>query len=287
MNLTAETAKSRGANVPRLAMINDMAGFGRCSTTVSLPVISAMEVQVCPVPTSILSNHFAFPKCHFHDCTPYMRDYIGTWRELDISFDGLYCGFLGEPQQAAIVNEFLDEFKPPLFLLDPVMGDHGKMYSTVTPEKCRCLRTLSGRAQILTPNLTEACLLTDTPYREGLWSDEELEKLCGRLARICPGRIVITGLYDGGRFSNCIWQDSKMTTCSVSKTGASRPGTGDLFASIIAADALHGRDFAASVKKAADFVALCIKVSEEAGIPIPEGVIFERCLGELIFQNQY
>lgn len=274
--------KSRGGSVPRLAMINDMAGFGRCSTTVSLPVISAMGVQVCPVPTSILSNHLGFPKCHFHDCTPYMRDYIHTWKELGLSFDGLYCGFLGSTVQADIVEEFLDEFMPPLFLLDPVMGDHGRPYSTVTPERYDSLRRLASRAQILTPNLTEACLLTDTTYREGIWNESELKELYTRLSQICTGHIVITGLYDDCKFMNCICQNGRMTTCFTPKAGVSRPGTGDLFASVLIADALHGIDFGLSVKKAADFISSCVKYSEEAGIPVLEGVAFEHCLKDLI-----
>ena len=119
-------AQKGGDFVPRLAMINDIAGFGRCSTTVSLPVISVMKVQVCPVPTSVLSNHLGFPLCHFDDYTPHMRDYVNVWKELGLTFDGLYCGFLGKEEQIDIVREFVEMFRPPLFLLDPVMGDHGK-----------------------------------------------------------------------------------------------------------------------------------------------------------------
>lgn len=125
-------AQKGGDFVPRLAMINDIAGFGRCSTTVSLPVISVMKVQVCPVPTSVLSNHLGFPLCHFDDYTSHMRDYIKVWGELGLTFDGLYCGFLGNEEQIDIVREFLEMFQPPLFLLDPVMGDHGRTYSSIT-----------------------------------------------------------------------------------------------------------------------------------------------------------
>lgn len=146
-NFQENTSRGR---IPRLAMINDIAGFGRCSACVSLPVISAMQVQVCPVPTSVLSNHLGFPHCHFHDYTPYMREYIAVWERLGISFDGLYCGFLGNEEQIDIVQTFLDSFKPPLFLLDPVMGDHGRTYSTVTKPHCQGLRRLASSAQILT-----------------------------------------------------------------------------------------------------------------------------------------
>ena len=103
-DLLRSNAQKGGDFVPRLAMINDIAGFGRCSTTVSLPVISVMKVQVCPVPTSVLSNHLGFPLCHFDDYTSHMRDYINVWNELGLTFDGLYCGFLGNEEQIDIGN---------------------------------------------------------------------------------------------------------------------------------------------------------------------------------------
>lgn len=270
-----------GAGIPRLAMINDLAGFGRCSTAVSLPVISVMGVQVCPVPTSILSNHLGFPKYCVTDFTSGMREYIRVWKELDLSFDGLYCGFLGNPQQADIVEEFLEIFKPPVFLLDPVMGDHGTLYSSVTKTHCLHLKKLAAHASILTPNLTEACLLTDTPFREKDWSDEALTLLCKRLSALCPGIVVITGLEENGQFRNLICERGRKTICSASRAGDSRPGTGDLFASILAADALLGRDLHSSVQKASDFIALCIKSSDQSGIPVREGVGFEPLLGKL------
>lgn len=274
--------------VPRLAMINDIAGFGRCSTTVSLPVISVMGVQVCPMPTSILSNHLGFSTCYFDDYTRHMREYLHGWEQLGISFDGLYCGFLGSVEQIAIVEEFLDG---PLmqdgrsghspFLLDPVMGDHGKAYSTVTPGHCAKMKELAYRADILTPNITEACLLTGTPYREEGWTDHELTGICRLLAGGRPVKIVITGLRHHCAYRNYIWENENRSSYEAPAAGASRPGTGDLFASVLAADALNGVPFAASVKKAADFTALCIRGSEEAGVPAQEGVIFEKYLGSL------
>lgn len=278
-----KNADFKGAGgIPRLAMINDIAGFGRCSTTVSLPVISAMKVQVCPVPTSILSNHFGFPLCHFDDYTPHMREYLKAWKQLDIAFDGLYCGFLGSIGQFEIVEEFLHSFHPGLFLLDPVMGDHGRTYSTVTPQHCLSMKRLMQYADILTPNITEACLLTDTPYKDSSqWRDYELFKLCEKLSEKCPGKIVITGLRSSSSFLNYIFEGGSRTTYAAEAAGSSRPGTGDLFASILAADALYGRDFSSSVKKAADFVALCISGSEAAGVPIQEGVILEKYLDRL------
>ena len=293
------TAHKGGDFVPRLAMINDIAGFGRCSTTVSLPVISVMKVQVCPVPTSVLSNHLGFPLCHYDDYTSHMRDYIKVWKELGLTFDGLYCGFLGNEEQINIVREFVEMFRPPLFLLDPVMGDHGRAYSSITETHVQKMKELLPLADIITPNITEACLLTGTPWKDGEWTMQELSGLCERLADICQqesvtsgeastgttangASIVITGIRQGDSLVNFLWDDGVYTTVSTPIAGASRPGTGDIFASILAADAVRGETLLSSVQKAANFVGLCIAGSEKAGTPVQEGVVFEKYLAALL-----
>lgn len=281
------TAHKGGDFVPRLAMINDIAGFGRCSTTVSLPVISVMKVQVCPVPTSVLSNHLGFPLCHFDDYTSHMRDYIKVWNELGLTFDGLYCGFLGNEEQIDIVREFVEMFRPPLFLLDPVMGDHGRAYSSITKTHVQKMKELLPLADIITPNITEACLLTGTPWKDGEWTMQELSGLCERLASLClkdsvSASIVITGIRQGDYLVNFLWDDGVYTTVATPIAGASRPGTGDIFASILAADAVRGETLLSSVQKAANFVGLCIAGSEKAGTPVQEGVVFEKYLAALL-----
>ena len=281
------TAHKGGDFVPRLAMINDIAGFGRCSTTVSLPVISVMKVQVCPVPTSVLSNHLGFPLCHFDDYTSHMRDYIKIWKELGLTFDGLYCGFLGNEEQINIVREFVEMFRPPLFLLDPVMGDHGRAYSSITETHVQKMKELLPLADIITPNITEACLLTGTPWKVGEWTMQELSGLCERLASLClkdsvSASIVITGIRQGDFLVNFLWDDGVYTTVASPIAGASRPGTGDIFASILAADAVRGETLLSSVQKAANFVGLCIAGSEKAGTPVQEGVVFEKYLAALL-----
>lgn len=300
-------AQKGGDFVPRLAMINDIAGFGRCSTTVSLPVISVMKVQVCPVPTSVLSNHLGFPLCHFDDYTSHMRDYIKVWNELGLTFDGLYCGFLGNEEQIDIVRGFVEMFRPPLFLLDPVMGDHGRAYSSITETHVQKMKELLPLADIITPNITEACLLTGTPWKDGEWTMQELSGLCERLTDICQTAsitsdeastgitasgsdgssvgtvsIVITGIRQGDSLVNFLWDDGVYTTVSTPIAGASRPGTGDIFASILAADAVRGETLLSSVQKAANFVGLCITGSEKAGTPVQEGVVFEKYLAALL-----
>lgn len=276
-NMTEQARISCG--IPKkIAMINDIAGYGRCSTTVSLPIISAMGVQVCPVPTSVFSNHTGFPVHFMHDCTPILPQYLEKWQELELTFDGIYCGFLGSVEQIGIVRDFLvsqieiQESKAlsarPAVILDPVMGDHGKAYRTVTPEHCAQMKELLSLADIITPNITEACLLADIPYRESGWTAEELTALADRLHAMGPDRIVITGMQEQEDFINFISCNSGAATadenaakagrlhscCRMHAAGESRPGTGDIFASIIAADAVNGVPFPASVEKAAAFV---------------------------------
>ena len=268
----------------KIAMINDIAGYGRCSATESIPIISAMKVQVCPVPTSLFSNHTGFPVHFMHDCTPYLRDYLAKWKELGFRFDGIYCGFLGSAEQIGIVQEFLAGWPDVPLILDPVMGDHGKAYRTVTPEHCEGLKFLLSRAAIITPNITEACLLTDTPYRESGWKRDELCLLARQLHAMGPDKVVITGLRENEDYINFISERTDGLTTEVNRThsaGHSWHGTGDIFASIIAADAVNGVPFGESVEKAASFVRTCISASIRLGIPEQEGVCFENFLALL------
>lgn len=293
----------------KLAIINDLTGYGRCSQAVAIPVVSVMGVQACPVPTAIFSNHLAFPTWHKYDYTSHLEAFFTAWEELSLCFDGCLCGFLGSTAQAAILSSFLEKQKmsgQTKVILDPVMGDHGRLYSSVGMDYLAAVKELVKYADILTPNLTEACLLTDMAYPEGLPDDALLHDIVEKLHRMGPKQIVITGITEEGLFHNYI--SSREVTASdshvlspvtsdvpyptgntlqasmytVKAGGPSRPGTGDLFSSIIAADALQDVPFTNSVKKAADFVRICTEGSAAADIPINEGVCFENYLSLLI-----
>ncbi len=281
---------------PKIAVINSFAGYGRCSTTEALPIISAMKVQACPVPTSVFSNHTRFPSHYGMDFTEQMTGYLAQWNALNLLFDGIYCGFLGKGEQIPIVIDFIRAQRQkgcPVVLVDPVMGDHGKAYRTISPSHCSALKDLVRLADIITPNITEACLLTDTPYREGFWPESELRRLCECLHALGPDKIVITGLpgssLEDGPTSFLNFTSIRKTADSLIQTagtltpsaGPGRHGTGDIFASILAADAVSGKDFLSSVKKAADFISDCICLSEELQIPECEGVCFENLLDRL------
>lgn len=266
----------------KIAMINDIAGYGRCSSTVSIPIISAMKVQVCPVPTSVFSNHTGFSTYHFVDLTEEIPSYFSAWEKLGLSFDGIYCGFLGSEKQIQMVSTFLssDAARGSVRLIDPVMGDNGKAYKTITASHCDAMKKLITYADIITPNLTEACLLTDTPYHTGSFSDDKLHILAKKLQKMGPKKIVITGIFEKDHYKNYILDTIEDTYC-VPVGGESRHGTGDMFASILAADAVNGVSFMDSVRKAADFIRTCTLASSALGIPEADGVCFENFLSLL------
>lgn len=272
-------------STPRLAMLNSFAGFGRISTTVALPIISVMKVQVCPIPTGILSNHLAFPACAREDFTKQIPQFLKTWEELKLQFDGFYCGYLGNREQMDSVEYFLGSSllkEGARVIIDPVMGDHGVPYRTVTPEHIDRMKGLVRQAHLITPNLTELCMLTDVPYSTEGWTSERLTALCRSLDPTCQKQIVVTGIEEAAEMMVFIWKLGKTSEIRFPSAGAPRHGTGDIFASILSANALKNIPLELSVKQAVDFISACIRDSEEAELPILDGVLFEQNLSRLL-----
>lgn len=272
----------------KIALINDVTGFGRCSIAVMAPIVSAMKIQAVTVPTAILSTHTQFPEYFFDDYTPKMRDYIQTYKDLHMEFDAIATGFLGSEEQVDIVIDFIRTFKKDdsFVLVDPVMGDYGKLYKTYTPAMCEKMKELVQYAEILTPNLTELCTLLDIEYPAGKISLEELEDMCRQLVERGPEHIVVTGIpFNSKQIMNFIYnRDDKeeYRIVMVDRIGGDRSGTGDVISSIIAGMYLNGHGFYESVKKSADFASKCIKYCEEHQIPNHWGLCFEMYLKDLM-----
>ena len=267
----------------KIAVINDFSGFGRCSIAVALPIISAMRIQCCPLPTSIFSNHTGFESFFFEDYTSRMQPYIEEWKKLGLQFSGISTGFLGSKEQIQIVLQFFKDFgtEDNVIVVDPVMGDYGKTYSTYTPEMCEEMKKLVSYADILTPNLTEACILTDTLYHEK-WSMKEVGALAEKLSGMGPEKVVITGIIQGEFIANYCYEKGQAGKIRrTHKVGTQRSGTGDIFAAIIAADAVNGVPFQDSVRKASLFIKKCIEKSIEMDLPLTDGVCFEEVLHKL------
>ncbi|MBQ5833768.1 MAG: pyridoxamine kinase [Clostridia bacterium] len=280
----------------RVAALHDLSCFGRCALTVILPTLSVMGYQVVPIPTALLSTHTGgFTDLHFRDLTADMERIASHFDTLGVTFDAIYPGFLGSAEQIETVCQFIDRFgrerngESPLVLVDPVMGDDGALYSTYTSDLVQGVKHLAQRAQVLTPNLTEACFLTDTPYRPTESMDPEearafAEMLLGRLSRICKGRIVITGitLSDGMLANLGQNEDGSRFYQRTPIEAHSYPGTGDLFASVLLGELLGGSRFEDACRRAADFTAETIRVSAQISTPAREGVALEWQLHRLV-----
>ena len=270
----------------KIALINDITGFGRCSLTVELPIISALKVQVCPLPTAILSVHTGFKNYFLDDYTEKMTPYIESWKKNNLHFDGIATGFLGSAAQIEIVSDFLKKFDAPT-MIDPVMGDHGKIYASYTREMCLKMRDLLKFGDLVTPNLTEACELLNTPYPAGgIISDSDLATMAANIAtKTRGGRVIITGVTfdfdDGKNISNFIYDRGKIDVVTSLKLGSDRSGTGDVFFAIVAANFIKGKNLRDSVRQAADFVTKCIVHAEILGLQWNYGLPFEEFLTEL------
>jgi pyridoxine kinase len=280
------TKKSRGMayshnNQKKIAVINDFTGFGRCSLTVFLPIVSALKVQCCAIPTALLSAHTAYDEFYLRDCTADLPPYIANWKHLGLQFSGIATGYFGSPAQFAIAKDFIADFRSDntLVLVDPVMADDGVLYEGFTEKTCERMRSLVPDADLLTPNVTEACLLTGTPYHEGSWRRRELEVLTEQLAELGAKNIVITGIPAGTYVANaCREKGGDLQIFRTLRSGQPRSGTGDVFSAILIADAVNGRTLPDSVQHAARFIQKCMIKSEEMKIPPEDGVCFEELL---------
>lgn len=269
----------------KIAIINDISGYGRCSISVIQPIVSHLGVQGCPLPTAIFSNHTGFPSFYRKDFTGEMRAYIAEWEKLGLEFDGIMTGFLGSARQIGIVEDFIKHFRTPRtkVIIDPVMGDNGHMYPTYTPLLCRDMKRLIVGADIITPNLTEACFLTRTPYREGGWHYAELDEMARHLADMGAHNLVISGIKMGNGFiGNAVKEEGKDTIFQRQMIVAeTRSGTGDVFAAVMAADAVNGVSFPTSVKRASKFVRQCLVETMKTETARNTGVDFETVLEKL------
>ena len=223
----------------KIAVINDLSGYGRCSITAALPVLAALKIQCCPVPTSVLSNHTGFPVYFFDDYTDKMEPYVEKWKELGLSFDGIVSGFLGSERQIEIVSGFIDDFgtEDNMVVIDPVLGDNGNLYSTMDQGLVEGMKRLLTKADIITPNFTEVSLLLGEEYKQTT-TDEEIKEWVKRLSDMGPDIIVVTSVPDKekDKDSNVIAYDRTCNTywkikCRYIPTFY--PGTGDAYTSVM------------------------------------------------------
>ena len=280
----------------KIAVLNDLSGLGKCSLTAAIPVISAMGVQACPLPTAVLSNQTGYASYYCDDYTPHMDGIMDEWEKRGFHPDGIYTGFLAGEKQADKILEFIHRFasSDTKILVDPVMGDQGRAYDIYSPQLCEKMRTLISKAKVITPNLTEALLLLyGKEEMEKKWESllqlsgkeyqKEIEALGSRLHEQyqVPG-IVITGVDDQDgeikQIGNLIWEKGKETWVFSEKTGGSYSGTGDLFASVLCGGMVQEICLNALVHKAVRFLEKAIRDAVQEGTDRNDGVCFEKYL---------
>ncbi len=274
--------------VPRVAAIHDISGFGRSSLTIVLPVLSAMGVQASPLPTALLSTQTSgFGDYFFMDLSSEMIKISDHWRKLDLNFDAIYSGFLGSSRQVGIVSDFIDDFssKGQFTVVDPVMGDDGETYGPYGTDMVAAMRQLIKKADIITPNFTEACLLLDTDYRTEI-KIPLLKDWMRKLSDMGPGKVVFTSVPVSDKSRSFVFAyDRSFDTfwkVSCSYIPAAYPGTGDIFTSVLTGALLQGDSLPIALDRAVQFVSLAIRSTFGYNSPGREGVMFEKVLYSLI-----
>lgn len=271
-------------NIKRVAAINDLSGFCRCSLTAAIPIISAMGLHCCPFPTAVLSNHTGYDSFFFDDYTDKMEPYWAEWKKNNLEFNAIYTGFLGSFKQIEIVMDFIRYFKNDknIVLIDPVMGDKGKLYSTYDEKMCSEMKKLIVYADVITPNVTECCFLSDTPYMGESITVDDARGMCKKITG--AKSVVVTGIRNGTDIINYIYNTYTKEEFAISTKSIDvyYDGTGDVFASVLCGALTCGMSLCDAVKKAAEFVETAVRISLECGISFKEGIAVEKCMSSLV-----
>lgn len=280
----------------KIAVFNDLSGFGKCSLTAAIPVLSVLGIQCNPIPTMVLTGQGGYSVSFRKDLTDMLADYTKAWKENGATFDGIYSGYLTCPKQIEHVFEFLNTFRnsDTFLLVDPVMGDNGRTYNIFSEDLLTDMKKLSRQANLITPNLTEACLLSDTPFEDVfcLSSKEELLEKVSQIASKLHSYatnaqdVIITGVKvpeaNGWNVYNVALTQNGISLFSSKWFNQSFSGTGDLFSSTMCGLRVNGYATEEALTIAGDFLYHSIADAMESGTDGNDGIAFEKHLSHLI-----
>ena len=275
--------------IKKAAVINDLSGFGKCSLTATIAVLSVMGVQPCPMPTAVLTNQTGYKNHYCIDLTDELCHYKEMWSLNNESFDGIYSGYIADKRQVDIIFDFINAFRKSntVVLVDPVMGDNGRLYSAFSNETCKKVCSLARSADIITPNLTELCILTDTDFEE-LNSHCKSDDFLNRISDVAKGafshseqKIVVTGIKKGKCLYNGVFTKQDCSFVKAECHGGSFSGTGDIFASIVFASVVNGESLVSAVKKAVSFIEKATADTAKEPYDRNDGINFEKFLYQL------
>ena len=272
--------------IKRVAAVHDISGIGRCALSAIFPTMSALGLQVCAVPTAILSTQTdGFDHFTFRDLTEDIKPIFAHWRTNGVELDCIYTGFLGSEKQVEILREVLDSEVNAFKVVDPVLGDEGALYSTITEDMGSMMKDLCAKADMITPNLTECAYLLGVPYEEREFSVDELHCYLQALCSLGPSIAVLTGVMMADeRLMNCAYDRINNTyaeaTCERLKK--SYPGTGDTFTAVLTGLLLLGYSLERALQLATSYLSTTIALTIQMDTPVREGIAIERTLPMLL-----
>lgn len=267
----------------RIIAINDISCFGKCSLTAAIPILSAAGIETCVLPTAVLSAHTAFSGYTFRDLTDDLLPEAHHWKALNLHFDGIYTGYLGSQKQVSCVETIIEMFPAKLVLVDPVMGDNGRLYDGFDISFAKEMKRLLKKANVIVPNVTEGAFLTDMPYEAGVHSVEYITTMMQKLRALCPGEIVLTGISTAeDKMGTAVWDGVHLDVIEREKINVFYSGTGDVFASALAAAKLSEIGTKKAAALAADYVIDCIRETRRTSGTRSYGLNFELCTGKLL-----
>lgn len=272
--------------VKRVAAIHDLSGFGRVSLGVVIPVLTNMGFQVCSLPTAVLSSHTQYPDFRIVDLTDQMTGFVDHWKELNLSFDAIYSGFLGSHRQVEIVSDVIHTFASggQLVVVDPVLGDNGKLYASLNDDMVKAMRRLVSKAHVITPNLTELSLLLNKPFKE-TYEPNEIKTDLMELSAMGPEVVIVTSVPEGqaNRTSVLAYEKTvnRFWKVSCDYLPASYPGTGDTFTSVLTGSLLQGDSLPIALDRAVQFILMGVRATFGYNYDVRQGILLERVLHNL------
>jgi len=272
----------------KVVAVHDLSCMGRVSLMAVVPILTNMGLQVCPLPTALLSCHTQFPEYTFLDLTDEMKRIVANWKRQDLRFHAFYTGYLGSAEQVQVVMEMLHDFKhkDELVVVDPVLGDNGSLYKGMTPAMVEEMRKLVRMADVITPNMTEMFLLLDEPYRDGAVDDKDLKSYLHELSTYGPEIVIVTNVpvednphltsvYAYNRTGGRYWK----VTCPF--LPAHYPGTGDSFTSVITGSLMQGDSLPVAIDRATQFILQGIRATFGYDYNNLDGIMLEKVLHNL------
>ena len=269
----------------RMVTIQDISCMGKCSLTVVLPIISAMGTEACVIPTAVLSNHTAFDSFYFRDLTDEIEPVAKKWKDQGEEFSCIYTGYLGSERQLSIVSDFIDDFgENATVFIDPVMGDFGRLYSGFDESFAEKMAKLCAKADVIVPNMTEACYMLGMPFHETN-DEEEIKDILRRLCALGAKNAVLTGIVQKEGMMGAVMynaEEDKFFSHFAPRTNKTFHGTGDVFASTCVGGLCRGMSLEDSLALAVDFTAECARITLENPDARWYGVDFETAIPWLV-----